>query len=309
MLPPGAAVYIDTNVYRHWADGKLLGGLRTLRRRRHPIFLSPTVIIEGMEDFWFHDLSAAAVARRALRLMLEQGGRRILPPAEAVVRMALSTTPTRRYNVNLRAGHQRRWLRFAARLPLFCRNTGRYRSRGFDIAGFERQINDFRDGYTKMLIAVRDGVLASAGAKKLHSKDVKEMSAYLRTPDWREVYFRKQSIALSPSIPAPHAAAILERVMHAGFAFDTEVLRLVLTSGYKPENHPSDAFDRALLTHLADPRLHFITADAKMVGRVAHSPQRSRIILLRPQGGDSRRSAHTQGLPEGTQSLAASEQD
>lgn len=282
MLPTGAAVYIDTNVYRCWADGKLLGVLRTLRRGRYPIFLSPTVIIEGMEDFWFHDLSAAAAARRALRLMLAHGGRRILPPAEAVVRMALSTTPARRYNVNLRAEHQRRWLRFAAHLPLYCRKTGRYRGHGFDILGFERQINDFREGYTKMLIAVRDGVLASAGATKLHPKDVKEVSAYLKTPDWREVYFRKQSITLSPSIPESYAAVILERVMHAGFAFDTEVLRLVLTSGYKPENHPSDAFDHALLTHLADRRLHFITADAKMVGRVADSPQRSRIILLHP---------------------------
>src|SRR4051794_17052889 len=45
MLPPYAAAYLDTNVYRHWADGRLLGVLRTLRRRRQSIFLSPTVII------------------------------------------------------------------------------------------------------------------------------------------------------------------------------------------------------------------------------------------------------------------------
>jgi hypothetical protein len=281
-MPHG--VYLDTNIYLNWAAGRLQWLKLELLRDRTTIFLAPTVLVEAIEDYWFNPDHVLPISRRALKLMHRHGAQRILPPEETALLHTLGFRRPQRYSPNLKPGQLRRWLRFAIGLPPFHRKKASDGALRFDKGSFKTQVDAYRDSYVTMLHNVRATMLKAAGlpptAKRLDPLSITVTREYLKTADWRQVYFRRLIAFLPPTLSAERRAAIFERAMSAAFEFDSAIADLTVTAGYKPENHRGDPFDQALLTYLADPGLTFITADSKMVGRVGRSPQRNRIRLI-----------------------------
>jgi hypothetical protein len=278
-------VYLDTNVYINWARGNKLTVLRRLERNGVRVFLTPTAVIETIEDFWFTRAEDIRVYRRAVKLMLRHGARRVLPPSETFTFNVLRVHRKRLHSPNLTPRHLRRWLQFAAGLPRGLHNKATWKGARFDRGAFKSQVDAYRQGYVDMLIATRAAVLAATGlppdASAVGKTDRNVLRKYFGTPDWKNFYFKRMvdEFAVQNTSTAK-AVDMCAAANSAAFELDTAILDLTLTAGYKPEIHRGDIFDQSLLTYLADPELIFVTADAKMAGRVVSSPQRHRICVI-----------------------------
>jgi hypothetical protein len=279
------SVYIDTNVYINWARGNKLTVLRRLQREGIRIFLTPTVVIETIEDYWFTRDEDLQTYRRAVKLMLRHGGQRILPPSETFTFNVLGVRRKRPYSVNLTPRHLRRWLQFAAGLPRALHRKATGNGARFDRDAFKSQVDAYRQSYVDMLIATRAAVLIATGlppdATAVAAADRSVLRKYFASSDWKSVYFKRMVDEFAvPFASQARAVEVCVAANSSAFEFDTAILDLTLTGGYKPEVHRGDIFDHSLLTYLADPHLTFITADAKMAGRIVASPQRRRIWVV-----------------------------
>ena len=84
--------------------------------------------------------------------------------------------------------------------------------------------------------------------------------------------------------PARHRAADIIAALSAYHEFEHHKLFVAVKNPqYKPENHANDLLDAEQLIYLADPRLHFLTADGGYLNRITQSPQKARIHLLKPK--------------------------
>jgi hypothetical protein len=77
-------------------------------------------------------------------------------------------------------------------------------------------------------------------------------------------------------------AAELGKSLDAAYQFEMEVLRAATAQGsnYNPEKHGNDWTDMQQTMYLCDPAIHLMTADAKLVTKIAASHQANRVLLL-----------------------------
>jgi hypothetical protein len=81
-LATGAiGLYLDTNIYWDWSENVHLNLLRAIHRTRTPLFLTPSTVLEGLEDYWACHIDDLSHHRQQLRLMMQCGAQRILPPS------------------------------------------------------------------------------------------------------------------------------------------------------------------------------------------------------------------------------------
>lgn len=260
-------VFLDTNVYIGLTNGLWPDLISACREAGLTIYLCPSTILEAFEDFWNCSPPNLERHRAVLKLMLEHGGKKILPP-EALGEAS-------KHNGALQASHLQAGLRFAVRLSVSEWKSGVAGSKVWSRSIFQDQMDAYRNSYLNGMESFRAEMLSKGPFAK---GDLKQIRRYFETdPRWGTTYFSKllRAVGLRP------LRARIERckkILAAKFAFETEHVILTAVGKYKPLQHRGDCFDGGHLRHLCDKRLSFVTNDRKIYDRTRRSVQAERIL-------------------------------
>jgi hypothetical protein len=272
-------VFLDTNVYIDWADSDALPLKGLLRAEGIEPFLSPSVVLEALEDYWESSEKRFDRAKVVLQYVLADMGR-LLPPEGATLRGAVDLDPS--YSGPLRAEYLTQVIDFCLSLSRSERDAEIADQKRFGLATLQSEFREYREQYIGGRDRLRAEILAGLDAKpeaKMPSAALKEIRIFLGSPAWRRVYVSNLLRGVTEQVTDELVAKCTLKVA-ARLAFDTVVVDLMFAPGYNLNKHRGDCFDSGLLTHLADSRLSLVTSDKRLVDRTAGSSQSDRILFV-----------------------------
>jgi hypothetical protein len=143
-MPHG--VFLDTNVYVLWAEGRFLAFRRELARRRTPVFVAPVVITEAIEDYWVHPNDVLSINRRVLKLIFQHSSR-ILPPRRNLGAASARAATERALQSESEAQSVAQMAALLHQIGTHFRDRGHDGRHGFDKATFKQNVDAYRDSY------------------------------------------------------------------------------------------------------------------------------------------------------------------
>jgi hypothetical protein len=269
--------FLDTNIFRNLVESRDNAGMSFLRVNRRCFRLTPTTIMELVEDLLTCKAHNFLQRREALVLARSVSGGAVLPAQGEFLAKHVFKTPFA--NPNLSPRTVAKWLdvvtRYESKSQLGTEVTMNdiYVAK-LDVAYISQNNQALRSHYLTMMSGYKDALLALTQISHvprggpLDGDDAKLFIRFTKSQDWKRLYVRIMSKTVGPEIVEIYKLDELFPQLEPAWEFVSTVMRQSLCEGYRFDRNANDVMDEAQLHYLCVPHLVFVTRDGKLSAKV-----------------------------------------